>query len=128
MSDAFSHCERLVRDADKDRFLATLFATAADRPPLFALYAFNLEAMRVGTLVSGPMPGEIRLRWWREVLAGERVGEAAARPVAQALLEVKRHYGLPEAPFMDLIDGRVRELYDDPLETLHDLENQAART
>lgn len=128
MPDAFSYCEQEVRDDDKDRFLATLFAPAAYRPPLFALYAFNLETARIAGIVSGPMPGEIRLQWWREVLEGERAGEAAAHPVASALLETRRHYALPLAPFAELIEARITEIYDDPLATLHDLETYAART
>jgi 15-cis-phytoene synthase len=127
MADVFSHCEQLVREADKDRFLATLFAPAADRPPLFALYAFNVELARIGELVSGPMPGEIRLQWWREVLEGQRDEEAAAHPIAQALLETKRHHGLPLEQFEEAIEGRLTELYDDPFSTLHDIENHAAR-
>ena len=43
MPDAFDHCEELVREADKDRFLATLFAPQKYRRALYALYAFNLE-------------------------------------------------------------------------------------
>jgi phytoene synthase len=127
MSDAFSHCEALVREADKDRFLATLFAPAPLRPPLFALYAFNCEIARIAALVSGPMPGEIRLQWWREVLEGKRDDEAAANPVAQALLETSRRYALPLPLFEDAIEGRITEVYDDPLASWHDLESYAAR-
>ena len=128
MSDAFSFCEQEVREADKDRFLASLFAPAVCRPPLFALYAFNIETARVAEIVSGPIPGEIRLQWWREVLEGERAGEAAAHPVASALLETKRHYALPLAPFEELIEARITEIYDDPLASQHDLETYAAGT
>ena len=41
MQDAFAHCEALLRAADKDRFLTTLFAPAEHRDALVALYAFN---------------------------------------------------------------------------------------
>ena len=37
------------------------------------------------------MPCEIRLQWWREVLEGERTGEAAANPVAASLLKTLAH-------------------------------------
>ena len=79
-AEASSHCEQLVREADKDRFLATLFAPAAQRPALFALYAFNAEIARVRDIAREPMPGEIRLQWWREVVEGGRVrgGEGAS--------------------------------------------------
>ena len=47
MADHFVHCEQTVREADKDRYLATLFAPANRRGPLFALYAFNTEVASV---------------------------------------------------------------------------------
>ena len=43
MPENFSYCERLVREEDHDRFLATLFAPARVRPALFSLYAFAIE-------------------------------------------------------------------------------------
>src|SRR5471032_2107824 len=68
MQDAFTHCEQLVRTGDKDRFLATLFAPEKYRRALFALYAFNLEVARVREIAREPMPGEVRLQWWADVL------------------------------------------------------------
>ncbi len=68
---AQSHCEALVREGDPDRYLATLFAPAAARPHLFALYAFSLTVARVREAASNPMAGEIRLQWWRDALQGE---------------------------------------------------------
>ena len=53
----------------------------------------TLEIARVRDLAREPMPGEIRLQWWREVLAGERDGEAAAHPVAAALRKTLDRYG-----------------------------------
>ena len=88
MQEAFAHCEALVRTADKDRFLRTLFAPAEHRGALFALYAFNVEVARVREAAREPLAGEIRLQWWRDVLAGEGRGEVAANPVAAALLAI----------------------------------------
>src|SRR2546421_565404 len=39
--DAFAHCEDLVREADKDRFLATLFAPAEARRDLLEAHRFD---------------------------------------------------------------------------------------
>ena len=82
-----AHCEAVVRAADKDRFLAALFAPAERRRHLYALYAFNGEIARVRELAREALPGEIRLQWWRDVLAGEARGEVSANPVAAALLD-----------------------------------------
>src|SRR5450830_2187481 len=100
MQTNFEHCAALVREADRDRFLATLFAPAEHRDALFALYAFNLEIIRVRELAREPMPGEIRLQWWREVLSGERDGEAVAHPVAAALRETLARYGVVATPLL----------------------------
>jgi phytoene synthase len=128
MPDAFSHCEELVREADKDRFLATLFAPAKHRRPLFALYAFSIEVARVRELAREPMPGEIRLQWWRDVFSGAGRGEVRSHPVAAALLETVVRYRLPIATFTELIEARSFDLYDDPIGTLQELEGYASKT
>ena len=128
MEDAVGHCERLVREADRDRFLASLFVPAEHRPELFALYAFNCEIARVRDVAREPLPGEVRLQWWNEVLTGERREEARANPVAAALLDAIEAHGLSTQRLIDLLDARGFDLYDDPMQTLADLENYAART
>ena len=79
-------------------------------------------------LAREPMPGEIRLQWWREVLSGERDGEAQAHPVAAALRETLDRYGLVAAPLLALIDERTFDLYDAPMASLADFELYAIRT
>lgn len=127
-AEANDHCGQLVREADKDRFLATLFAPAAHRPALFALYAFNCEIARVRDVAREPMPGEIRLQWWREVVEGIRTDEARAHPVAAALLEAIARYALPQQPLADLIEAHTFDLYDDPMPSLQHAEAYAAKT
>ena len=128
MPDAFDHCEQLVRDGDKDRFLATLFAPQKYRRALHALYAFNLEVARVRETAREPMPGEIRLQWWRDVLGGVGRGDVAAHPVAAALRETVVRYRLSPKALADLIDARSFDLYDEPMASLADLERYAERT
>ena len=80
MDENYRHCEALVRAADKDRFLATLFAPADKRGPLFALYAFNAEITSVRERAREPMPGEIRLQWWRDVHQWRADGRGSRQP------------------------------------------------
>jgi phytoene synthase len=124
----FAHCEALVRDGDPDRYFATLFAPADKRPALFALYAFNLEVARVRDSISEPMPGELRLQWWRDALQGETRGNVRANPVAAALDDTVVRFRLPRQALVDLIDARVFDLYDDPMPTLADLEGYCGET
>jgi phytoene synthase len=121
----YAHCEALVRAGDKDRFLADLFAPTDARPHLFALHAFNLEIENVRRRVSEPMAGEIRLQWWRDVLAGEGKGEG---PVAAALLDTVRRFELSGAGLLRIVDAREYDLADEPMAELAALENYAAET
>jgi phytoene synthase len=119
------HCEALVRAADKDRFLAALFAPAEYRPALFALHAFNLEIARIREAVREPLAGEVRLQWWSDVLAGSGQGEVTAHPVAAALLATIARYRLPVERLKALVAARRFDLYDEPMARMVELENYA---
>lgn len=122
MRENYARCEAEVRAHDKDRYLATLFAPAEARPHLFALYAFNLEVAQVRERIQEPLAGEVRLQWWREAVEGTRGGEAAANPVAAALLDTVERRSLALHLLSELVDGRSFDLYDDPMPTLAVLE------
>ena len=128
MQDSFAYCAELVRAADRDRFLSSLFAPAEYRGALHALYAFNVEVARVREVAREPLPGEIRLQWWSEVVNGERAEEAAANPVASALLTVIERHRLAMPALTVLLDARGFDLYDDPMARLADLEAYARKT
>lgn len=128
MQDHFKYCAALMHEVDRDRYLAALFAPANKRDDLFALYAFSAEISRVRDLAREPIPGEIRLQWWREMLLGERAGEAAANPVAAALLETLARHALPAEPLANSIEAHRFDIYDDPMSTVGDLYSYASRT
>ncbi len=128
MQDAHAYCAALVRAADKDRYLASLFAPAAARPHLHALYAFASEIARVRDAAREPMPGEIRLQWWRDVLNGEGRGEVSANPVAAALLDTIASCAMPTQRLIALIDAHRFDLYADAMPSLADLDAYAEHT
>lgn len=128
LSQAYGHCLALVREHDPDRYIASLYAPEALRPGLFALYAFSHEIARVREQVSEPLPGEVRLQWWRDVLEAGLDAPAQGHPVAQALLDTVRRFRLPIAPLSSLVEARVFDLYDDPMPSLADLEGYAGET
>ena len=125
---AYAHCAELVQAQDRDRFLSALFAPEAARPHLYALAAFNIEVARVREVVHEPLPGEIRLAWWREVLEGQGRGDVEGHPVAMALMDTVARCALPVASLLALIDARTFDLYDDPMPSLNDLEGYAGET
>ncbi len=126
--DAFAFAGSEVRQHDRERYFADLFAPEPARRYLFALHAFNLEIARVRERVSEPLPGEIRLQWWRDLIEGEARGDAAGNPVAAALLETIGLNTLPRAALINLIDARLFDLYNDPMPSLGDLEGYAGET
>jgi NADH dehydrogenase [ubiquinone] 1 alpha subcomplex assembly factor 6 len=119
----------LVRHHDRDRFQTALFAPAARREALFALYAFNYEIARVRESVTQPSLGQIRLEWWRENVASAFDGGPARRhPVVEALTAAIRERGLTRSHFDRLIDAREADFDDDPPATLAVLEDYAEAT
>ena len=128
MEDAFAHCADLIRISDRNRFIASLFASGDRRGALHALYAFDAELARVRDVAHTALPGEIRLQWWSEVISRERDGEAYANPVAAALLATIERYQLRREPLLDLVEARRFDLYEDPMRTLDDLEAYLRRT
>jgi phytoene synthase len=128
MQDAFAYCAELVRTADRDRFIASLFAPAERRGALHALHAFSAELARVREAAHTALPGEIRLQWWTDVVNRERDDEANANPVAGALIATTEQYRLRRDALLDLIEAHRFDLYDDPMVTLDDLETYLRRT
>lgn len=100
--ESLTACADLVRAGDPDRFLATMAAPPAQRGPLFTLYAFNLEVARAPYLTEEPVIAEMRLQWWRDVVAAAGSGAARAHEVAAPLHALIAAQGLP-VPVLDTL-------------------------
>jgi phytoene/squalene synthetase len=105
-----------VRAADRDRFLAALFAPEPQRRDLLALLAFDHELARTRTVTREPMMARIRLQWWREAVT-EAAGSGAprAQPIVESLSETVRRHELGPQRLVALIDAREEEI-DGPLD------------
>ena len=119
---AAGHCAEVVRTDDFARYASALFVPAPERRALLALYAFNVEICRVHAQVSQPLPGEIRLQWWRDMLAGKDHGGVEGNPIAAELLLAIRSYRLPVERLSRLIEEHQFDLYNDPMPTMAALE------
>ena len=102
--EASSFCAELVRSHDFVRYASSLFVPAAQRRALLALYAFNVEVSRVRAQVSQPLPGEMRLQWWSDMLAGMEHGSIVGNPVAAELLLAIQTWRLPVERLSRLIE------------------------
>ncbi|CDZ37620.1 Phytoene synthase [Neorhizobium galegae bv. officinalis] len=121
-------CLATLRDTDRDRYLACLLSPEDRRGALAALYAFNAEIARVRDVVREPLPGEIRLQWWRDLIEGNAAGDSTGNPIVAGLLDAVETHRLPRQTLVDMIEARIFDLYDDPLTDRNALEGYAGET
>lgn len=126
--ESAGYCADLVRTHDFVRYVSTLFVPATERRALLAIYAFNVEISRVRDQVSQPLPGEIRLQWWTDMLQGAGHGDAEGNPVAAELMQAIRDFRLPVEPLSRLIDEHQFDLYNDPMPSMAALEGYVIDT
>ncbi|MBR0872608.1 squalene/phytoene synthase family protein [Bradyrhizobium tropiciagri] len=121
--DGATICADLVRTHDFVRYAPTLFVPGEARRALLSICAFNVEVSRVHELVSQPLPGEMRLQWWTDMLAGTEHGSIEGNPVAAELLHTIREHRLPVSQLSRLVEEHQFDLYNDPMPTLAALED-----
>ncbi len=106
-------CAALVERGDPDRFLAAMAAPVPARARLFPLFAFNLEIARAPWVSTEPMIAEMRLQWWRDVVAEP---SPRAHEVAAPLHDLIRSAALPVEVLDRLVEARRWDIYRDPFE------------
>jgi phytoene synthase len=126
--DNARHCAAVVRAHAHAHYLAGLFVPAERRRSLYALHAFAHEIAQVRTLARQPMPGEVRLQWWRDAITGTAHGSVEANPVAAELLVAIAAHDLPTDTFEGMIDARRLDLYNELVPTLTALEPRLVAT
>jgi len=122
----FGYCLDLLAASDPDRRLAVFYLPAHAREAAAAIHAFDTEVARIAALVSDPVPGEIRLTWWRETIEGSR--EPGNNPVARALLAAITAHDLPSGVLLDCLEARRFDLYHDPMPDRAALEGWCGET
>lgn len=127
--DPAAYCLEQVRRFDRERYLCTLFAPTAERDHLWALYAFNVEIARVREIVSEPIIGQMRLQWWRDVIAEiGGGGNVRSHPVAQGLAQAMQARPIQPAHLERLLVAREFDLADTPPADIAAMEDYAAGT
>ena len=103
-------CAALVERGDPDRFAAVMAAPVAARARLWPLYAFNLEVAHAPWVTKEPMIAEMRLQWWRDVVAEP---QARAHEVAGPLHDLIRKAALPVQVLDRMVAARRWDVYKD---------------
>ncbi|NEX45037.1 phytoene/squalene synthase family protein [Pseudotabrizicola algicola] len=106
-------CAALVQRGDPDRFAAVMAAPQSARARLLPLYALNLEVARAPWVSKEAMIAEMRLQWWRDVVAepGPRAHEVAA-PLHDLIQSAR----LPLDVLDRMIEARRWDIYSAPFE------------
>jgi phytoene synthase len=108
---ALSPAAALVRRFDPDLFYAALFAPRHARERLMVLYAFDIELSRAAGRASEHLIAQMRLQWWRDVIAGIEVGEPPRQhDIAGPLHGLLTQQPLPGDDLAKLADARELEL------------------
>jgi phytoene synthase len=119
----------LVRTHDRDRYATALFAPEQRRENLFVLYAFNYELAKVREMVREPMMGQVRLQWWRDMIAEIAAGQNPRQhEVAEPLAHIMREYHLSRSALDRMISAREKDLSPDPPLTIGEIEDYADAT
>ncbi|MEH2542562.1 MULTISPECIES: phytoene/squalene synthase family protein [unclassified Bradyrhizobium] len=126
--ESAAFCADLVRTHDFVRYASTLFLPQIQRRALLSIYAFNVEILRVREQVSQPLPGEIRLQWWTDMLEGAGRGGVEGNPVTAELLQTIAEFRLPIEPLSRLIEEHQFDLYNDPMPSMAALEGYVTDT
>lgn len=128
MSADAGYVASFLRDADRDRYFATLLLKEPERTAIQSLYAFSADVASIRDRAREPAAGEIRLQWWADALKGEGYGNVRQNPLAAALLDAIAQYGLPSGPLLRLVAARRFDLYQDPMPDVQSFEGYAGET
>ena len=128
MTDEPEYLSSFLRDADRDRYFASLLLKDEPRTAIQALYAFSADVASIRDRAREPAAGEIRLQWWVDGLKGEGYGNVRQNPLAAALLDAMARYNLPAVPLLRLLASRRFDLYQDPMPDTQSFEGYAGET
>ena len=106
-------CADLVQRGDPDRFAALMAMPRAVRADLLPLFAFHLEVARAPWASKEAMINEMRLQWWRDIIAEPN---PRAHEVAAPLHELIKRKSLPIDLLDRMIAARIWDIYSDPFD------------
>jgi phytoene synthase len=106
-------CAGIVLRGDPDRYAAVMAMPVPLRAGLFVLFAFNLEVARAPWASKEALICEMRLQWWRDIVAEPT---PRAHEVAAPLHALIKQHNLPLDVIDRLIAARSWDIYTDPFD------------
>lgn len=123
-----SYAQQIIREVNTPLFGATLLQNTSFKNVYLTLAAFDCEIKRIQAQVKEPMAGEIRLKWWEEIVEGKRGEEAKAHPLAPYLLDCINHYQIDINSLHRYLRAHIFDFYHDPMPSITQLEAYAGET
>ena len=115
MHDAFAYCAESGPQADRDRYLAALFAPAEHRDALLRSMHSTSRSRACARWRAKRLPAKFACNGGARCSAASATGRRAANPVAAALLATIERYRLAADRLVALIEARRFDLYDEPI-------------
>ena len=133
---AAAHCMSLVRERDREHYLAGTFVPPAARKAYFAVRALNVELCAIPVVTGGnAATAQLRVGWWKEAVDGMfehgSVEVFPQHPVVTALTAAVAHHGLSQRPLQRLLEAREFDLTQaaaDGFSSLAQMELYASQT
>jgi 15-cis-phytoene synthase len=79
-------------------------------------------------LIREPLPGEVRLQYWRDLIDGQPHGDSQSNPIAAGIIHAITDHKLPRAALAAMTEARIFDLYDDPMPDRNAFEGYAGET
>ncbi|KAH9507633.1 NADH dehydrogenase (ubiquinone) complex I, assembly factor 6 [Bulinus truncatus] len=119
------YCVDLVRKNDYENYLGTLLLPKSIQRAAFAIRAFNIELAQVRDTVSERNIGQLRLKFWKDVLEQIYQSHLPHTPVAAELAGACGYYKLSKRWFHRMVDARSSLLQSDNFNAVKDVEDYA---
>ncbi|TPX62385.1 hypothetical protein PhCBS80983_g00528 [Powellomyces hirtus] len=125
---ATSYVTSLLRKADYENYVATLFTPSQSRQAVWAVRAFNVETALIRENVKNPQIGKGRIAWWRDAIDKVYDGKPPIHPVTELLARALDAAPLSKSWFKRILTEREANLQDPQYATIADLERYAENT
>ena len=119
----------LVKKADPDRYICTLFADREFQEFLFTIYALYNELAAIPFRTQEANLGEIRLQWWRETLLASKLEVNLSNdPIMQGIYKLNGQPKFNRELMLSIIDERENDLSKRQPKTIEELEKYIKNT
>jgi 15-cis-phytoene synthase len=108
-----AYCRQQAAQSGSSFYYSFLFLPTAQREAIMALYAFCRAVDDVVDTVQDPSVASAKLNWWRAEITRMVADDAAnpvTHPIALALKEPARHYGIKSSDLHAVIAGMEMDL------------------